>query len=100
MAIKIATSEEIADIKRLIVGLTGKVETLALAFEAQTQDRPPEWLTVREAADYLRIIPDTVRRKVRAGHFDTRRDGKIILIHRQCLLDRSSPRASSSTVSL
>ena len=100
MAIEIATSEEIADLKRLVVGLTGKVETLALAFEAQMQDRLPEWLTVREAADYLRLTPDTVRRKVRAGHFDTRRDGKNILIHRQCLLDQSSRRASSSAVSL
>lgn len=90
MGIEIATSEEIADLKRLVVGLTGKVELLARSFEAQVQGQLPEWLTVKEAAEYLRITPDTIRRKVRAGRFDTRRDGKNILISRECVLDQSS----------
>jgi len=90
VGIEIATSKEIADLKRLVVGLTGKVEVLTRAFEAQRQEQMPEWLTVKEAAKYLRITPDTIRRKVRAGHFDTRRDGKNILISRECVLNQSS----------
>ncbi len=90
MGIEIATSEEIADLKRLVVGLSGQVQGLTRAFEAQAQGQLPEWLTVKEAAKYLRITPDTIRRKVRAGHFDTRRDGKNILISRESVLDQSS----------
>ena len=90
MGIEIATAEEIADLKSLVVGLSSKVEVLACAFEAQTQGQLPEWITVKEAAEYLRLTPDTIRRKVRAGHFDTRRDGKNILISCACVLDQSS----------
>ncbi len=90
MGIEIATSEEIADLKRLVIGLSGKVEGLTRAFEAQTQGRLPEWLTVQEAAEYLRYESVTIRRKVRQGLFDTRRDGKKILISRESLLDQSS----------
>ena len=35
MGIEIATSEEIADLKRLVVGLSGQVQGLTRAFEAQ-----------------------------------------------------------------
>jgi hypothetical protein len=73
MGIEIATSDEIEEIKKIMLGLSSKVDTLTLAVEAQRQDQMPEWLTVKEAAAYLRLTPDTVRRKVRAGHFDTRR---------------------------
>ena len=45
-----------------------------------------DWLTVKEAAKHLRLTPDTIRRKVRASQFDTRREGKLILIARDCLL--------------
>ncbi len=90
MGIEIATSADIAEIKKIMLGLASQVETLTQAVEAQRQDKMPEWLTVKEAAKYLRITPDTIRRKVRAGHFDTRRDGKNILISRECVLNQSS----------
>lgn len=90
MGIEIATSVDIAEIKKIMLGLASQVETLTQAVEAQRQEQMPEWLTVKEAAKYLRITPDTIRRKVRAGHFDTRRDGKNILISRECVLNQSS----------
>ena len=100
MGIEIATSADIAEIKKIVLGLTSRVETLTQAVEAQRQEQMPQWLTVQEAAKYLRITPYTIRHKVRAGHFDTRRDGKNILISRECVLNQSSRRASSSAVAL
>ena len=90
MGIEIATSDDISEIKRIVLGLASQVETLTLDIKAQREGQMPEWLTVKEAAKYLRIGPATVRRKVRAGHFDTRRDGKNILISREYLLSQSS----------
>jgi len=100
MGIEIATSKEIADLKELVTGLGRKMDTLTRAFEAHADSQLPEWFTVKEAAEYLRLTPDTIRRKVRAGHFDTRREGKNILISRESMLDQSSRSASSSAVSL
>ena len=92
MGIEIATSSDIAEIKKIMLGLASQVETLTQVVEAQRQEKMPEWLTVKEAAKYLRITPDTIRRKVQAGHFDTRRDGKNILISRDCVLNQSGGR--------
>jgi len=88
MGIEIATSADIAEIKKAMLGLASQVQSLTQTIEGLRQEQMPEWLTVKEAATYLRITPDTIRRKVRAGHFDTRRDGKNILISRECLLDQ------------
>ncbi|WP_147112177.1 helix-turn-helix domain-containing protein [Tateyamaria sp. syn59] len=90
MGIEIATSEDIAEIKKMMVGLATQVQTLTQVVEAQRKEQMPEWLTVKEAATYLRLTPDTIRRKVRAGHFDTRREGKNILIARSCVLEQSN----------
>lgn len=90
MGIEIATSAEIAEIKKAMLGLVSQVQSLTQTIEGLRQEQMPEWLTVKEAAKYLRITPDTIRRKVRVGHFDTRRDGKNILINRESLMDQSS----------
>ena len=90
MGIEIATSDDFAKMKQLLVGITSELKTLTLTVEALRQEQTPEWLTVKEAANYLRLTPDTIRRKVRAGHFDTRREGKNILISRESLLNQSS----------
>ena len=92
MGIEIATSSDIAEIKKIMLGLASQVEALTQVVEAQRQEKMPEWLTVKEAAKYLRITPDTIRRKVQAGHFDTRRHGKNILISRDCVLNQSGGR--------
>ena len=90
MGIEIATSDDLAKTNQLLLGLASEVKTLVQAVEALRQEQTPEWLTVKEAANYLRLTPDTIRRKVRAGHFDTRREGKNILISRECVLNQSS----------
>ena len=90
MGIEIATSDDLANMNQLLLGLASEVKTLVQAVEALRQEQTPEWLTVKEAANYLRLTPDTIRRKVRAGHFDTRREGKNILISRECVLNQSS----------
>ena len=90
MGIEIATSDDIAKTNQLLLGIASEVKTLVQAVEALRQEQTPEWLTVKEAANYLRLTPDTIRRKVRAGHFDTRREGKNILISRECVLNQSS----------
>ena len=92
MGIEIATSSDIAEIKKIMLDLASQVETLTQVVDAQRQEKMPEWLTVKEAAKYLRITPDTIRRKVQAGHFDARRDGKNILISRDCVLNQSGGR--------
>lgn len=90
MGIEIATTEDIAEMKEIMLGLSSQVRSLTQTVEGLRQEQMPEWLTVKEAAAYLRITADTIRRKVRAGHFDTRRDGKNILISRNCLLDQDA----------
>ena len=90
MGIAIATSDDLANMNQLLLGLASEVKTLVQAVEALRQEQTPEWLTVKEAANHLRLTPDTIRRKVRTGHFDTRREGKNILISRECVLNQSS----------
>lgn len=90
MGIEIATSAEIEEIKDIVLNLNSQVLHLTKALEAQRQEQLPDWLTVKEAADYLRISPDTIRRKVKAGHFETRRDGKNILIARDTIVTQAS----------
>ncbi|MGH1579042.1 helix-turn-helix domain-containing protein [Planktotalea sp.] len=90
MGIEIATSEDIAEMKEIMLGLSSQVQSLTQTVEGLRQEQMPEWFTVKEAAEYLRVKPDTIRRKVRAGHFDTRREGKNILISRECIVDQSN----------
>ena len=89
MSIEIATSDDIAEIKRLMLETQAQLRSLNRTLESQQKNQLPEWFTVKEAATYLRLTPDTIRRKVRTGHFDTRREGKNILIGRESLLDQS-----------
>ena len=90
MGIEIATSDDFAKMNQLLVGIASEIKTLAQTIEAMRQEQTPEWLTVKEAANHLRVTPDTIRRRVSAGHFDTRREGKSILISRECVLNQSS----------
>ena len=100
MANEIATADDIAEMKEIILGLQSEMQTLTHAFKAQQQDQMPEWVTVKEAAKYLRVKDSTVRTKVKKGQFDILREGKSILISREFLLNQSSLCASSSLVSL
>ena len=90
MAIEIATADDIAEMKQIMLGLESQVKKLTHAFKAQQQDQIPEWVTVKEAAKYLRVKDSTVRAKVKKGQFDTHREGKSILISRESLLNQSS----------
>jgi len=93
--VNLATIDDIERIEKQVSSLTGHIQQLTRALEAQRRGDMPEWLTVAETAAYMRLTPDTVRRKVRAGHFDTRRDGKNILISRETVLVQSSRAANS-----
>lgn len=86
MGIEIATSEEVREIKEMLLGLRFQLENVASMVDSLRREQTSEWLTVREASAQLKLSPDTVRRKVRAGFFDTRRHGKNILIHRDSIL--------------
>lgn len=90
MPIEIATADDIKDLKKLVEYLNDHVNDLTQMLAAQVQSQLPEWLTVQESADFLRVKPATIRRKVQAGHFQTRRDGKKILISRESVLDQSN----------
>ena len=86
MSISIATAEEITQLTAAFKEMSGKVDLLTREVKALQKDALPEWLTVRQAAEHLHLTEATVRKKVSAGYFDTRRNGgKNILISRDSL---------------
>ncbi len=87
MGIEIATAEEIGALTREVGALKETVASLVREIEAQRRSAMPEWLTVKEAAAHLRLNADTVRRRVRNGEFETRREGGRIRIARASVLD-------------
>lgn len=44
-----------------------------------TNDEPPVWGTVQEAADAYRLSPDTVRRMITRGEIEARRFGPRLI---------------------
>ncbi|EFO32575.1 putative DNA binding domain-containing protein [Roseibium sp. TrichSKD4] len=89
MAIEIATAEDVGEIKQFMERMEEKVDSLIRAIEAQKKSELPEWFTVKETAKLLRLSEATIRHKVKRGYFDTRRDGKKLLLSRETVLDQS-----------
>ncbi len=44
-----------------------------------------EWLTIQEAADYIRIKPTTIRKYIRNGKLISYRQGNIVRLKRSDL---------------
>ena len=84
--VEIATAQGQEEIKRLVAGLSTRVDQLAKQIRESEEEAIPHWVTVKYAAQYLQLKPNTVRKKVRDGYFDIKRGRKNILISRESLL--------------
>jgi excisionase family DNA binding protein len=58
------------------------INALTAKVDALTKPAGPEWLTVKQAAETMRVSTSTVRRRIADGSLPVKREGSTPMIHR------------------
>jgi excisionase family DNA binding protein len=68
--------------------IINRIATLEKAYEILiSQPRPPEWLTVKQAAERLKKHEDTVYKMASDGRLTVRKDGKSVMVSWKSIQD-------------
>jgi excisionase family DNA binding protein len=78
-----------------LAALRREVRELRDALQGAMIVPPPEWLSIKDAAQVMGVSTDTVRRRIDAGALEAKGSGKL----RRVKVDHSSRLARSSAVS-
>lgn len=62
----VATSQEVREVKDLLLQVLDKLDTPA----------QPEWLLIQDAAKAMRVSESTIRRRIASGKLEARESGK------------------------
>ena len=68
------------DMQQMMLQMMRDISEMKIAMARSTITPAPEWVPIREAARFMGVTPQTIRRKIDAGQIEAKGNGKTRLV--------------------